>query len=557
VLATADELAAKAAASARQPRPNQRQAPPIAEGTRLAFVSAMGHPASGHGRSAHHEVRRDGYSRRRPEQTAFYQTVAEHWPAFRERAEEAGGLPKFIVQEFEDYLHCGRLEAGCLHLVCRRCGHSQLVALSCKRRGFCCACLGRRMSDTAVHLVNDVLPAVPIRHWICTLPWGLRALLGYDRVLCSEVVRAFMGELTRSLRRRAKRVFGLASVAHAHTGAVAAVHRTDSAIRLNVHAHVLALDGVYVRDGADGPLTFHALPTPTAAEVADVARRCATRIEGLLRKHGRSLDPELVDDQPLELELDQPALSACYAAAARGVGVTGDGTGQPTLRLIFPDAPHRALAPGQTDEPVAEVRGINLHAKQVVDGRDRNSTERLCRYITRPPFAQHRFSRRADGLLQLELKRVSKDGTHSLVFEPQELIARLVAAVPAPRFHQLRYFGLLASHSALRSEVVPQHPHDDCAHRPPPAAGDQLELLGESNDGSPKGLRHRWAWLLAHVFLADLEHCPKCQGPMRWAEVASTPKAASRLMAKHGLAPQPPSMRQQAPLEQLRLPFDT
>lgn len=58
----------------------------------------------------------------------LYQTVAEHWPAFVERAEEHGGLPRFVVKEFEEYLRCGRLEHGCLHLVCRECGYSELVA---------------------------------------------------------------------------------------------------------------------------------------------------------------------------------------------------------------------------------------------------------------------------------------------------------------------------------------------------------------------------------------------------------------------------------------------
>ena len=57
------------------------------------------------------------YRRRRPEETVLYQTVEAHWPEFRERAEEAGGLPRFVVREFEQYLQCGRLEHGCLHLV--------------------------------------------------------------------------------------------------------------------------------------------------------------------------------------------------------------------------------------------------------------------------------------------------------------------------------------------------------------------------------------------------------------------------------------------------------
>jgi hypothetical protein len=66
--------------------------------------------------------------------------VAERWPLFREQLEEAGGLPKFVVREFEEYLKCGLLEEGCLHLVCRSCGYSEVVALSCKKRGFCPSC---------------------------------------------------------------------------------------------------------------------------------------------------------------------------------------------------------------------------------------------------------------------------------------------------------------------------------------------------------------------------------------------------------------------------------
>ena len=99
------------------------------------------------------------------------------------------GLPQFVVSEFEAYLDCGRLEAGCLLLECRSCGYSQLVAFSCKRRGFCPGCVARRMADTGVHLEQRVLPEAPVRHWICSLPWGLRALLGYDKRLCAGPLR--------------------------------------------------------------------------------------------------------------------------------------------------------------------------------------------------------------------------------------------------------------------------------------------------------------------------------------------------------------------------------
>lgn len=488
----------------------------------------------------------------------LYQTVAEHWPAFLERAEEHGGLPRFVVKEFEEYLRCGRLEHGCLHLVCRECGYSELVAFSCKQRGFCPSCLGRRMADTAVHLEQSVLPRVPIRHWICSLPWGLRALLGYDRKLCAEVVSAFMAEVDRSLRWRAKRELGIASVSLAHTGSVVAVQRTDSALRLNVHFHSLVLDGVYVHENDDprAPLEFHELSAPTHADIAEVAARTAARVEKILRARGRSLDAELGDDTPPELALDEPGLAACYAAAAQGVSVSGDRAGKPPLRLIAsPDPPARPRAADATDQPIAEVRGINIHAVQVVDGRDRRRVERLCKYITRPPVAQDRLERRADGKLELSFKRAWRDGTRALVFEPADIIPRLVAAVPPPRFHLLRYFGVLSSHSSRRRFVVPRPLADSTASKPAPARGDQLELLGDTDDASAP--RRRWAWLLAHVFAADLENCPRCSGPMRWAEVATSRAAITRLLSEHGLgarAPPPPRASARVP-EQMVLGF--
>jgi hypothetical protein len=358
----------------------------------------VGHPAQAR-HEEHSAHRRDGYARRRPEESVLYETVAARWPAFRERMEQSGGLPKFVVREFEEFLKCGILEEGCLHLVCRSCGYSEVVAFSCKRRGFCPGCLGRRMSETAVHLEERVLPAEPVRHWVCSLPWGLRALLGYDRELCAKVVSAFVGELCRTLARRAKHELGLSSVADAHTGAICAVQRTDGALRLNVHMHVLALDGVYVRDAESGKLEFHALAAPARADVEQVARRTAERIEKILERAGRSLDPQMqTEEPPPELVLDEPGLASCYTVAARGISVSGERAGLPALRLVSPSAPSRARSASAADsEPVAEVRGVNVHAKQRVDGRDRKQLERLCRYVTRPPLAEERLERLADG----------------------------------------------------------------------------------------------------------------------------------------------------------------
>lgn len=124
--------------------------------------------------------RADGYARRQPEHTVLHRTLSAHWPVFVEQAEQAGGLPRFVMREVQEYLRCGLLEHGCALLVCERCGKSLLVGWSCKRRGFCPSCCGRRMNDAALHLSARVLPEVPIRQWACSLPWQLRYVLGYD-----------------------------------------------------------------------------------------------------------------------------------------------------------------------------------------------------------------------------------------------------------------------------------------------------------------------------------------------------------------------------------------
>jgi hypothetical protein len=73
------------------------------------------------------------YERHRPEETVLYRVVATHWACFRERVEEVGPLPRFVVKEIEEYLRCGILEHGHIRVACARCGFEHLVAFSCKR----------------------------------------------------------------------------------------------------------------------------------------------------------------------------------------------------------------------------------------------------------------------------------------------------------------------------------------------------------------------------------------------------------------------------------------
>ena len=88
--------------------------------------------------------------------------------------EMAGHVPRFVDRELRAVLECGVLACGFLRRKCESCKEEKLVPYSCKGRACCPSCCGRRMADTAAHLVDHVFPRVPVRQWVLSLPFGLR-----------------------------------------------------------------------------------------------------------------------------------------------------------------------------------------------------------------------------------------------------------------------------------------------------------------------------------------------------------------------------------------------
>jgi hypothetical protein len=135
------------------------------------------------------------YQRRQPGQTVLYRTVQAHLETFFARSADdprSAGLPAFVKREFETYLRGGLLRHGLLRVRCERCGDTTVVAFSCKGRGFCPSGGGRRMSELAAHLVDHVLPHVPIRQWVFTVPVPVRYQLAFDAALTRAVLRVFL-----------------------------------------------------------------------------------------------------------------------------------------------------------------------------------------------------------------------------------------------------------------------------------------------------------------------------------------------------------------------------
>jgi rRNA maturation endonuclease Nob1 len=62
----------------------------------------------------------------------------------------------FVKREFQRFVRCGVLAHGFARFRCTACGTDRLVAFSCKGRGFCPSCGGRRMTERAAHLTDSL-----------------------------------------------------------------------------------------------------------------------------------------------------------------------------------------------------------------------------------------------------------------------------------------------------------------------------------------------------------------------------------------------------------------
>jgi ribosomal protein S27E len=168
------------------------------------------------------------YVRHKPENTPLYPIIEQYAPRFFAHLREQGTtLPRFVQAEFEHYLRCGRLCHGFLRVKCTGCRHEHLVAFSCKRRGWCPSCGARRMVETAAHLVDHVLPAVPVRQWVLSFPWPLRFPLATHPALLARV----LGIVTRALSTFLIHRAGLTVASGAQTGTVTLIQRFGSALK--------------------------------------------------------------------------------------------------------------------------------------------------------------------------------------------------------------------------------------------------------------------------------------------------------------------------------------
>ncbi len=393
------------------------------------------------------------------------------------------------------------------------------------------------MNEMALHLSEDVLPRVPVRQFVLSLPKQLRYILSHNPSLASEVLRVYVKTISSWYKRRFKRQSKRIPMSHCQTGAITFVQRFGSSLNLNLHFHTIFLDGVYRKPQQSCPMppVFIMAKRPRDEEIKQLSEKISSSIIKLLDTRG--VLARFKDVDPL-LQYNLPLAQITGASIQHRIAL---GENSPDrVRRILQD-PHEGR---RTGDLCYVSSGFSLHAATQIPGWDRKRLFNLCCYITRPPLSSESLEQLPNGDLTFKLKTPWDDGTTHLVFTPTEFIEKLAAIIPPPRFHQLRYHGILAPNAKYRSQVVPKRPVD-----PSPE---------EEDIPSPtrKSAKRSWAQLLKHVYSIDMSLCPDCGGEMKIVAFITDPCEVKRYLEGTGESIETPYFAPARASPTMELPWD-
>jgi hypothetical protein len=138
------------------------------------------------------------------------------------------------------------------------------------------------------------------------------------------------------------------------------------------------------------------------------------------------------------------------------------------------------------------------------------------------------------GQLLYELPHPRRDSSTHLLLDPLELIEKLSVLIPSPRFHLLRFHGLLAPHATGRAQSLPRGRATEDQDGGPAGAGRGGAVAGAPAAAGSAGFA--WAPLMKRIFALDVLLCPRCGRRRRIEGVYSSGPRLRALLARLGLS---------------------
>jgi hypothetical protein len=381
------------------------------------------------------------------------------------------------------------------------------------------------MAQLAAHLVEQVIPWVPTRQWVVSVPIPLRYWMASCKDLTAAVHTIIRKTISQYYVNEAVKL-GM-DRKKIQAGSVTCVQRFGGSINANLHYHFVFLEGVYV-DRSDQGLKprFVKVEPPSDADIAAVVETISHRVIRKLCRLGyleADIDTAVATGYD-PLGEDEPDLARTMAASVQQRMAFGERAGQ-KVRRIGSGFGYEGERPALTGTRCAVVHGFSLHANVSVPAHRRDQLERLIRYTARGAVSLERLEADEGGDLLYTFTRPWSDGTIGIKLAPLELLEKLAALVPLPRMHLVRYGGCLAPHSQLRHLITPT----------PRQQGVEAPAAGSA---SP---RWGWARLLKRVFAFDLERCPACgRGTLRIIAAITQGDVIRKMLRHLKLATDPP-----------------
>ena len=448
------------------------------------------------------------YKPRKPTKTILYKVVQENLETYlqtvREENPDYEPVPQYVEKEFRKYLDCGILAKGFARAYCSSCGENFLIPFSCKGRCVCPSCNQKRMVETAAYLVDNVIPRIPVRQWVLSVPKRVRYFIYHNKKVSRDVLKIFLRAVETTIRKRSP---GAPSTSR--SGAVSFCQNFGSILNVHPHYHSIILDGVFYKT-ENGEVSFAEATELTEQDLTDITAKVQKRILRYLVRHDYLSSSDA--DGMLQWEHDG---------------------------------------------------GFSINNTVRIEDWDREGLERLIRYCARPPFSVKRLSMPDENTIIYYPQKSFQNSVQAIMMSPEEFIHKLVQLIPKPRSHRQRYWGVLAPHSALRKLVITKAGPSYAVMQQMKEAQSQMNLnnnnsCNEDIDDKPNPAFSRlWAMLMARIYEVFPLICTKCKEPMSIISFITDKENIGKICKHIGEPEVPPSLNPpRAPPDEIIYNYD-